>query len=48
MSEQMGEVEIKVNDLVEEVFVKYNKPTTSANANPDDDLLDKEEIRAFI
>ena len=46
MSEQMGEVEIKVNDLVEEVFVKYNKPT--ASANPDDDLLDKEEIRAFI
>ena len=46
MSEQMGEVEIKVNDLVEEVFVKYNKPTVSAN--PDDDLLDKDEIKAFI
>ena len=46
MSEQMGEVEIKVNDLVEEVFTRYNKPTTSAN--PDDDLLDKDEIKVFL
>lgn len=46
MSEQMGEVEIKVNDLVEEVFVKYNKP--SINNNPDEDLLDKDEIKVFL
>ena len=48
MSEQMGEVEMKVNDLVEEVFVKYNKPSTSTNNNEDEDNLDKDEIKVFI
>ena len=46
MSEQLGEVEIKVNELVDEVFAKYNKPTTSAN--PDDDQLDRDEVKAFL
>jgi hypothetical protein len=41
MSGEMGEVELKVNELVEEVFGRYN-PSSINNVEA---LLDKEQIR---
>ena len=47
MSEQMGEVEIKVNGLVEEVFNKYNKNSAPINSE-EGPLLTKENVRDFL
>ena len=47
MAEKKGEVEIKVDALVDEVFQKYG-PSGSAVNNNDDVELNKDEVKEFI